>query len=352
MRTRFVRFTVVTATRLAGSVLIGLGLGTDIVAGAVVMNGDVVTGLAAHIPAVMVWAAGARLMGRDPIATGTIALVTFPGVGTAGLTVAGILWPFLTLHNRASRTIQPALPVESDRPAVQDVPAINPLREVEVQPLVDALRDGNPILKRGAVDFLGRQPRPDAVRLVRRLLTDTDLEVRNEAAVTLYRLENDTARAIAVATAAVERNPRDPNGHAHLGQLCREYASSGLADRVSGRFYVLQARMALRRALELDPDGPRAADYWLELARAHRDLGQLRAARTALDEAIARGSGALNSAETTSVAMEIALAEHSWDLMRDLGWPAAVEADGGESDPGSAGENGSRMKEREFVPAR
>jgi hypothetical protein len=313
------------SVRAAGTALVAVGLATDLGAGVLILDGDVATGLATHIVAVIVWAFGTMLIGRDPIVTGTIALATFPGIGTAGLTIAGAIWPLLTLHSRRSKDGRLPARIEPERP-VPDVPAVNQLRELEVQPLVDALRDGDPVLKRGAVDFLGRQPRADAVRLVRRLLADPDLEVRSEAAVMLSRLETDMTRAIFAASDGIEKAPRDPEMHARLGSLLREYAESGLPERVLRRHHLLQARKALQRALGLDHESPAAADRWLELARVHHDLGQLREARGALDRALALSGS--DSGKASEIALQVALAERNWTRMHEMGWPAVVEAEG------------------------
>jgi hypothetical protein len=313
------------SVRAAGVALIALGLGTDLAAGLLILDGDVATGLATHIPAVMVWALGAKLIGRDPIVGGTIALATFPGIGTAGLTLAGVIWPFLTIHSRRSEPGRQPIRVEAERP-VPEVPAVNQLLELEVQPLVDALRDGDPVLKRGAVDFLGRQPRADAVRLVRRLISDPDLEVRSEAAVMLSRLETDITRAIFAASDEVEKSPRDPEMHGRLGRLLREYAESGLPERVLRHHQLLQARKALVRALELDHESAAAAERWLDLARVHHDLGQLREAHGALDRALALAGS--DSDKATEIALQVALAERNWPLMHAMGWPAVDKAEG------------------------
>lgn len=336
--------------RAAGASLVALGLGMDVGAGFMILGGDVATGLATHIPAVMVWGLGAQLVGRDPIVAGTIALVTFPGVGSAGLTLAGVIWPLLTLHNRRTEEAQLKPRIDVER-TVQEVPPVNQLRELEVQPLVDALRDGDPVLKRGAIDFLGRQPRADAVRLVRKLLTDPDLEVRSEAGVMLSRLENDMTRSIFAASDAVEKDFQDAAAQAQLGRLLREYAESGLAERVLRRHNLVRARKALLQALEQDKDSVAAADRWLELARVHVHLGQLREARAALDGALAINKhqfdeveaaqllGEIVAADTESppladpekvadIALQVALAERNWAGMREIGWPPVDETEG------------------------
>jgi tetratricopeptide (TPR) repeat protein len=183
---------------------------------------------------------------------------------------------------------------------------VDPLRELQIQPLVDILRQPNSELKRAAIAALGRRGSREAMRLVRGALTDPDPDVRSDAAVTLSRLEDDFNRALSQAAA---QGLDSPHGAKRYADLCYRYATSELLDAATSRYYLTQARDTLRRITALQPE---RADVWIDLARVHHDLGEAAAAWQALDRA-----QTLHPHQVAGylLGMELAFEARDWDRL-------------------------------------
>jgi tetratricopeptide (TPR) repeat protein len=183
---------------------------------------------------------------------------------------------------------------------------VDPLRDLQIQPLVDILRQPNSELKRAAIEMLGRRGSHEAMRLVREALTDPDPDVRSDAAVTLSRFEDNVNRALSQAVAQGLDSLHSAERYA---DLCYRYATSDLLDAATSRYYLTQARDTLRRITALRPE---RAEVWLDLARVHYQLGEEAAAWQALDRA-----RTLHPANVASylLGMEMAFDARDWDRL-------------------------------------
>jgi tetratricopeptide (TPR) repeat protein len=335
-----------SARRPYGVLLVVLGLLADSSAGLMILVNQDGRGLLVHVPAALVWALGisvlnGRLPWRAPglafgvrsLAFGSspaytpnaerhavqadpaylnrwlltsvlLGLVLFPGLGPLGCTIGFGLAHLLDQGPQQN----PGVGDQREAPdlAVRLDQRVDPLRDLQIQPLVDILRQPNSELKRAAIELLGRQGSHEAMRLVREALTDPDPDVRSDAAVTLSRFEDNVNRALSQAVAQGLDSPHSAERYA---DLCYRYATSALVDVATSRYYLTQARDTLRRITALRPE---RADVWLDLARVHYHLGEEAAAWQALDRA-----RTLHPANVASylLGMEMAFDARDWDRL-------------------------------------
>jgi hypothetical protein len=241
-----------------------------------------------------------------------LALVLFPGLGSLGCTIG-----FAVSHLLGKGPHQdPGMGdhVEAPDPAVRRSlrDAVDPLRELQIGPLVDILRQPNSELKRAAIAVLGRRGSREAMRLVRGALADPDPDVRSDAAVTLSRLEDDVNRALSQAAKELSQAAKEldsPQGVERYADLCYRYATSDLLDAATSRYYLAQARDALQWVTALQPE---QAEAWTDLARVYYDLGEEAAAWQALDRAQALRPGHV---ATYLLGMDMAFDARDWDRL-------------------------------------
>jgi hypothetical protein len=310
------------ARRPYGVLLVVLGLLADSSAGLMILVNQDGRGLLVHVPAALGWALGisvlnGRLPWRAPAAQAEpaylnrwlltsvlLGLVLFPGLGPLGCTVGFGLSHLLDRGSQQDPGVGDHL--EAPDLAVRRDQRGDPLRDLQIQPLVDILRQPNSELKRAAIAMLGRQGSHEAMRLVRGSLADPDPDVRSDAAVTLSRFEDNVTRALSQAVAQGLESPHSAKRYA---DLCYRYATSDLLDAATSRYYLTQARDTLRRITALRRE---QADVWLDLARVHYRLGEEAAAWQALDRA-----RTLHPANVASylLGMEMAFDARDWDRL-------------------------------------
>ena len=318
---------VPTTGRCCGVLLVVLGVLADSSAGLMLLVNHDGRGLLVHVPAALGWALGISVLnGRlpwrapglafdaaqaDPASLNRwlltcvlLGLVLFPGLGPLGCTV-GFGLSHLLGHGPQQ---DPGVGDQREAPdlAVRLDQRVDPLRDLQIQPLVDILRQPNSELKRAAIEMLGRRGSHEAMRLVREALTDPDPDVRSDAAVTLSRFEDNVNRAL---SQAVAQGLDSPHGATRYADLCYRYATGDLLDAATSRYYLTQARDTLRRLTALRPE---RAEVWLDLARVHHHLGEEAAAWQALDRA-----RSLHPANVASylLGMEMAFEARDWDRL-------------------------------------
>lgn len=120
--------------------------------------------------------------------------------------------------------------------------------ELSIQPVVDILEGEDAALKRGAIQLLRRLGTPDAVRTLKKSLSDSDAEVRFYAHTALTRLEEDYAERFT----QVQKEARDDDldGLIALAKIQQEYAASGLPDDSIQTQMLSEARSNLTKALK------------------------------------------------------------------------------------------------------
>jgi tetratricopeptide (TPR) repeat protein len=154
--------------------------------------------------------------------------------------------------------------------------------ELSIQPVADILEGGDAALKRGAIQLLRRLGTKDAVRLLRKSLSDENPEVRFYAHTALTRLEEDHAESMALAHKRA--SDADPESLVALARTQRRYADSGLPDENISRQSIEDARDNLRQALDIA--GEAQEEWRVEMGQLELHLGHLEAAREQFELAL------------------------------------------------------------------
>lgn len=111
--------------------------------------------------------------------------------------------------------------------------------EVNVQPILDIINGNDPAMKRGAIKVLRNRGTPEAVRMLKRCLSDTDLEVRFYAHTALGRLEEEHVESIDRA-----KQQAQDGTEASLLALAEAYESYANSDLLSDDLRADQLRIA------------------------------------------------------------------------------------------------------------
>lgn len=226
-----------------------------------------------------------------PLLGGTVALLAFPLVGMLAIAVAFVLarLPLARPEPGSVEQLHAATALEArptDAVAQAQELEVKLLDELEIEPVVEVLRENDPELKRAAIEAITRQGGPQAVRLLIGLLHDPSPESRFFASIGLSRLEDEISRAILAMQRTVAEQPTAA-AHEQLGQLYLDYAVSGFLEGVTRDYYLNLARQSFEAALA----GGAAPDrLWQRLARVHLLLGNIAEAAALLDELAARGA--------------------------------------------------------------
>ena len=141
--------------------------------------------------------------------------------------------------------------------------------EVDIHPIADILAGDDMGMKRGAVNLLRRIGSSDAVKLLRKSLSDENAEVRFYAHTALTRLEEDYAETLEKARFKVERYD-SAQSHAELASTCRIYAQSGLPEINMREQSMDEACTHWRIATEKSPDN---MNFRLRLAEVYAERG-------------------------------------------------------------------------------
>jgi hypothetical protein len=184
------------------------------------------------------------------VAAPLLALLLFPGLGTIGVSLGMVVARVMQLRfGVALPRIEGAT---SNAPPAPRAPAdaADALPDERVETL---LGRGDTHAKLAVIRRARLDCDPNSVRIIRRLLLDRDQDVRNEAAVSLCRLDAAMHREIDEAFLRARACDDAAQPHADLAELCRRYAVGGLIDEISARFYLVHAQSALREATRIEP---------------------------------------------------------------------------------------------------
>lgn len=145
--------------------------------------------------------------------------------------------------------------------------------ELSSELLLDILNGRDMELKRGVIKLLRRSGSPEAVRLLKRRLSDAEEEVRSHAQKALSRIEKQHTKRIEQARAGAKKvsfeSLRD------LGLAYERYARSELPDQDQRRHSLEIAVQALEQALALRPAELQVA---VEIGSLKLELGESREA--------------------------------------------------------------------------
>lgn len=144
--------------------------------------------------------------------------------------------------------------------------------ELSTEPLLDILNGKDMELKRGAIKLLRKTGTPDAVKLLKRCLSDGEVEIRFYAHTALSRVEELYNNRLEKARA----HAKIPNFETlrELGLAYELYARSELPDKDLKKHYLQTAVQSYEQALALKPQAlelaERVGELSLELGDAAR----------------------------------------------------------------------------------
>jgi len=232
------------------------------------------------------WGVGALLLG----------LFTFPGLGTLTYSIALVM---ATLLRRKMGAFSQKL--------VQKTPELVHVSPVVSQPIVDIPQDADIETKRLAVARLSRQGTPEAMQVLRQLLSNPQAEVRTDASIALTHLEERLSRMLNNSLEQWMKDPSERESTLNLANQYYQYAHSNVLDEASQHFYLVKAYDLLHR---VTAQGAMEADLWLKLARVCQRLNKL-------DEALRAVRISLQFSPHTSeaylLAMELTFKLRDWD---------------------------------------
>ncbi len=220
-----------------------------------------------------------------PAVGGTLALLGFPLVGMIASAIAFTLAHTVRYHRPEVASYLKAVADTDERPADAVGQAhqleVALLDELEIEPVVDVLREDDPELKRAAIEAITQQRGAGTVRLLRSLLHDPSPEARFFSSIALSKLEDEISRAILAAQRAVKEAPDDGAAREQLAQLYLDYAVSGFLEGVTREYYLDLARQTFEEALATSraPDEVRR-----RLAHVHLLLGNIAEAALLLED--------------------------------------------------------------------
>lgn len=139
--------------------------------------------------------------------------------------------------------------------------------EVDVHPIADVLSGDDMGMKRGAVNLLRRIGSAEAVKLLRKSLSDENAEVRFYAHTALTRLEEDYAQSLEKVRLKAERYD-SAQAHAELAITCRNYARSALPEVNMQEQSMDYACKHWEIAVEKDPENH---DFSMRLAEVYTE---------------------------------------------------------------------------------
>src|SRR5215470_17927607 len=299
-----------------GTVLFILGLLGESAIGVLLLTGAGMQLLLPHIPVVLLWALGVNLIGKQhvyeeqtirigrmrmhkwSIAALLLSVCTFPGFGPLAYSIALFITKFL---HQGAVIETPEVPTS--------VHEISPPLDLEIQPLIDVLQTADLEMRRAAVAVLSRQANPGAVRLLRRLLSDPQPEIRSDASIALTRLEEELAGALNASLELWTADPADKERTLNLANQYYEYACSHVLDEMSQHCYFAKARDVLQQCITQDSMN---VDLWLKLARIRQHLGETAEALQAVRITLQLQP---HAAEAYLLAMELAFRLHAWEML-------------------------------------
>jgi hypothetical protein len=214
-----------------------------------------------------------------------LSLVMFPVLGMLSMTVA-----FVLEHVTQSRGPDRLAKLEEladtdeypeDAVARAQELEVQLLDELEIEPVVDVLREDDPELKRAAIEAITKQRNSGSIRLLIDLLHDPSAEARFFASIGLSKLEDEISRAILAAQRHLAEAPDDPEAPEQLAQLYLDYAVSGFLEGVTRTYYLDLARERFEDALRVSPNPD---DAVRRLAQVHLLLGNIAEAAVLLED--------------------------------------------------------------------
>lgn len=183
---------------------------------------------------------------------------------------------------------------------------------LSTEPLVDMVRDPDPLIRKKAIHRIAELRTPGAVARLRAMLSDEDEEVRLVAASELERMDREVQKRIHELRTKLREDPLDAQSRFELAKEYIEYARILLADSDLRNFFLENAIDLLDHNLKDDPTNP---NYRFHRGLAKRFLGRLEEAVADLKRAAMRDKKLFSA---LVVLAEIYFLKGRYDLVRKL----------------------------------
>ncbi len=148
---------------------------------------------------------------------------------------------------------------------------INWVDELELQPLVDALKDSDVNMRKGAIEALAKRQDRESIRALSDALENTMLTVRYFAVEALGKISKEFGNRILEVQKKLEKAPNSFDIVLELADCYYEFATSEVEDASLSRYYLTQAANQYSSALELKPNDLRVM---LRLGNIFTRLGE------------------------------------------------------------------------------
>jgi len=131
---------------------------------------------------------------------------------------------------------------------------INWVDELELQPLVDALKDADVNMRKGAIEALAKRQDRESIRALSDALENTMLTVRYFAVEALGKISKEFGNRILEVQKKLEKSPGSFDIILELADCYYEFATLEVEDASLSRYYLTQAANQYSRALALKID--------------------------------------------------------------------------------------------------
>ena len=126
------------------------------------------------------------------------------------------------------------------------------LGELEIEPYIDILKRGDVELKKGVIQKLSEIVSPASVKLLKIALSDDHPETRLMASKALSSLEEDIHDDILTLSSKIEHENKNIETRNQLGSIYFRYATLGLLDSSTQKFYFEKAMHEFLVSLQLN----------------------------------------------------------------------------------------------------
>ncbi len=141
-----------------------------------------------------------------------------------------------------------------------------------MEPLVDAVHDPDPEVRKEAIRKIAERKTPFSVRTLLRMLEDEDEEVRLYSASELDRIEAELQQKIYRLREDLRGGKAPGETRQELAKTYIEYSELLLQDEALRSFYLRKAIELLSKNIK---KSPREVESWFHRARAHLLIGAL-----------------------------------------------------------------------------
>jgi len=236
-----------------------------------------------------------------------------------GFAVFCVLYVFIAKKRRRTHKItsdfEKYIMFEGDREwlQVQNLPPMELVRqEIDIAPFAQILESDDIAMKRGAILSISRILKNDAVRLLKRALSDPSREIRYYAQNALTEMESEFNDRIYKLGREIERQPLRMDLHLELARVVLAFVESGLLEEAMVPYFVNIGLRTLDKALVIGNPDP---EVFLLMGKLKKLAGDKQSAISALMDYWERDK---SSAEAAVMLAELLREVNEIELARNI----------------------------------